>query len=400
MRLPALITSCCRMPSKLPIARLTAVRSSFITKTAESARSHRKVAPRWLRIFWEAHPLVVVVGVTALALAVTVALIWPVTDLIAAHDVGLIAGPKRPRGPAAAREAARTQLLTLGAGAFAASALWFTARNFVLSREGQVTDRYTRAIEQLGSGKPDVRIGGIYALERVARDSAKDHATVMEVLSAFIREQARREPRPITEPSMVTVKRTTSPDVNAAVIVIGRRDRRYDRGWIHLDGVDLSGVHLNRTNLAGADLSGADLTGAWLNGADFTGAYLDAADLTDAFLYCANLTRARLARADLSNAYLSGADLSRANLADANLTAAALGGADVTALTDEFDLTYVLLAGANVDPKLEAADLPAAKFDSAELDGTLWPEDAPIPDGWVGQADSRLQRKRARPGAV
>jgi len=40
-------------------------------------------------------------------------------------------------------------LLTLGAGLFAAGALLFTARNFTLSREAQVTDRYTKAIEQL-----------------------------------------------------------------------------------------------------------------------------------------------------------------------------------------------------------------------------------------------------------
>ena len=36
-----------------------------------------------------------------------------------------------------------------------------------------------------------MRIGGIYALERIARDSAKDHPTVMEVLTAFIREHSR-----------------------------------------------------------------------------------------------------------------------------------------------------------------------------------------------------------------
>ena len=57
-----------------------------------------------------------------------------------------------------------------------------------------MTDRYTKAIEQLGSNKLDVRIGGIYALERVARDSARDHPTVMEVLSAFIREHSHEQP--------------------------------------------------------------------------------------------------------------------------------------------------------------------------------------------------------------
>ncbi len=63
----------------------------------------------------------------------------------------------------------------------------FTAQNTILARrtyelteQGQATDRYIKAIEQLGSDKLDVRIGGIYALERVARDSARDHPTVME----------------------------------------------------------------------------------------------------------------------------------------------------------------------------------------------------------------------------
>ena len=99
-------------------------------------------------------------------------------DWLARHDIGSAKGSL-----AAARDAARGRLLTLGAGLLAAGALVFTARNFILSREGQVTDRYTKAIEQLGSNELDVRIGGIYALERVARDSAKDHPTIMEVLA-------------------------------------------------------------------------------------------------------------------------------------------------------------------------------------------------------------------------
>ena len=53
-----------------------------------------------------------------------------------------------------------------------------------------MTERYTKAIEQLGEDKLDVRLGGIYSLERVARDSPRDHPTVMEVLTAFIRVQS------------------------------------------------------------------------------------------------------------------------------------------------------------------------------------------------------------------
>jgi hypothetical protein len=44
-------------------------------------------------------------------------------------------------------------------------------RNYALAREGQHTERFTRAVSQLADEKLDVRLGGIYALERIARDS-------------------------------------------------------------------------------------------------------------------------------------------------------------------------------------------------------------------------------------
>jgi hypothetical protein len=59
-----------------------------------------------------------------------------------------------------------------------------TARTFQLTEQGQITDRYTKAIEQLGDDALTIRLGGIYALERIARDSRRDHPTVVEVLSA------------------------------------------------------------------------------------------------------------------------------------------------------------------------------------------------------------------------
>jgi hypothetical protein len=70
---------------------------------------------------------------------------------------------------------------------------------FNLSREGQITDRFTKAIEQLGSlddkGKPklEIRLGGIYALERIARDSERDHTVIMEVLTTYVREHSPRK---------------------------------------------------------------------------------------------------------------------------------------------------------------------------------------------------------------
>ena len=143
------------------------------------------------------------IAVIVLTLAIVWALFVPAADWLAHHDVG----SAKPALVQTARDAARGRLLTLAAGLFAGGALVYTARHFTLSRrslelteQGQVTERYTKAIEQLGSDKLDVRIGGIYALERVARDSANDQPTVTEVLAAFIREHSHDQ-WPPTEPS-------------------------------------------------------------------------------------------------------------------------------------------------------------------------------------------------------
>src|SRR6266851_3841826 len=291
--------------------------------------SNRRAA--WPRGRW-------LIGAAAvvLALAIVWALLVPGADWLARHDVGSARGSLQ-----AARDAARGRLLTLGAGLLAAGALLFTARNFALSREGQVTDRYTKAIEQLGSDKLDVRIGGIYSLERVARDSARDHPTVMEVLSAFVREHSH-EPWPPSGPGgqeqarsthsrlglaiwTRTIRnprreqaRSTRPDVQAAVTVIGRRDAKRDMDEINLGGANLPGAILMEAHLRRANLDGADLTGANLNGAD-----LDGADLTGANLPGANLSAAHLFRALLGNAHLGathlGADLDGADLTGAYL---------------------------------------------------------------------------------
>ena len=187
----------------------------------------------------------VAIAAVVLALAIVWALFVPVADWLAHHDVGSVTGPLHET----AVDNARGRLLTLGAGLFVAGALVFTARNFTLSREGQVTDRYTKAIEQLGSDKLDVRIGGIYALERVARDSARDHPTVMEVLTAFIREHSHEQWPPSDHPASRGQERSTRPDVQAALTVVGRRDPARNIRWIDLSGADLTGADLNEAVL-------------------------------------------------------------------------------------------------------------------------------------------------------
>jgi hypothetical protein len=192
-----------------------------------------------------------------------------------------------------ARDAGRGRLLALGAGLLAAAALAFTARNMARSRQGQLADRCATAVEQLGSAELDVRISGIRALERVARDTPADHPAVMQMLAAFIREHSRPH-WPPSDPGGPVRERPPRPDVQAAMTAVGRRRAERDTGPVDLTRADLTGADLAGADLAGADLAGARLTGADLSGADLTGANLADTDLTDADLAGTDVTRAEL----------------------------------------------------------------------------------------------------------
>jgi uncharacterized protein YjbI with pentapeptide repeats len=227
-----------------------------------------------------------------------------------------------------------------------------------LTRQGQFTDRYSKAVEQLGTpgvSAVTVRLGGIYALQRLAVDSSGDRGTINEVLAAFVRDSAGR---PKSTPPRNVVSPPPPADVAAALTVLYRLE-----GLIGADlrGADLSGVDLVGATLSAADLTDADLTDADLTEADLTDADLTDADLTNANLTGADLTDADLTEADLTGASLLIADLTGASLFGSNLTGAFLPGADLTGA----DLHGAGLEGAF----LHGADLTGADLTGADLTG-------------------------------
>ncbi len=191
----------------------------------------------------------------------------------------------------------RTAILATLAGMIALAGAVFTGLSYRLNRAGQITDRFTKAIDQLGAtdenGNPkiDIVLGGIYALERIAWDSKDDHPQVVEVLTAYVREHARYQPEApaattSSEPGQndeAASSEAVSPgvrprlaaDVQAAMSVLARRDITQDReGYrLNLAGADLrrlvviarEGGHLERGILDRAHLEGADLNDAQLD---------------------------------------------------------------------------------------------------------------------------------------
>lgn len=127
-------------------------------------------------------------------------------------------------------------LIFTGAGlVYTARTLDVSARTLDATREGQLTDRYTKAVEQLGSTKVDVRLGGVYALQRLALDSDRDKITIIEVLVAYVRLHAH-------PPTSELVKGQARVDVAAALSVIARLSPSEPEFAFDLSAIDLQGM--------------------------------------------------------------------------------------------------------------------------------------------------------------
>jgi Pentapeptide repeats (8 copies) len=204
-----------------------------------------------------------------------------------------------------------------------------------VARQGQVAERFTRAVEQLGSAKVGVRLGGIYGLEQIAKQSPGDRLQIFEVLCAYVREHARKDPK---RPQPVELQeRALDLDVEAAITVLVRRAVSADDPALDLHGVDLSGsANLQGANLLKANFRGAYLRGARLDRANLQGADPQGADLREAFLTSAKMQGASLYDAKLQEAYLNDTKLQEADLEGANLKGA-YTDSDATKWPDGFD---------------------------------------------------------------
>lgn len=250
-------------------------------------------------------------------------------------------------------------------------------QNSQIAQDKMLVECFMGAITQLGHDKIETRTGAIYILERVAQDFPKEHWTIMEILTAFVRENAPiqmedeqqrleyLQPQNLDRPrggvyrkqKLESATREALPkirrDIQAALTVIGRRNSLVEEKNQKLDlrntdirRADLLGANLERVDLRGSNLSGADLRGAFLCGAN-----LDNANLIGTILYEANLLKANLNRANLCWANLNRANLSAANLRGANLLGASLRATN--------------LCGTN----LYKANLQQATFKVANLSG-------------------------------
>jgi uncharacterized protein YjbI with pentapeptide repeats len=376
--------------------------------------------------------------------ALLVAIVAPVVVLVAAS---VLVGPARlvardtagahllPEQRASAVNSARTTLvqgivgLAALAGIFVAWQQLQTDREqsrtdreqlreqLTLTRQGQVADRFTRAVDQLGSAKLEQRLGGIYALERIAKESpdGDDRLVVAEVLTAYVRQHAPPDRKPVS--AQLLPLKARAPDVQAAMTVLGRRTVVATDPPIELNNVDLrmadlhsvrlqqailiraqlEDANLDQAQLQGAYLSGAQLQGAILTYAQLQGAYLNGARLDDAILSDAKLQGANLSNAQLQGAILDSAQLQEARLNGAQLQGAYLNGAQLQrANLLAADLQNANLEAAELqEANLARAQLQASNLDGAHLQGATCDNETRWPDGFDWKAAGVELRKPA-----
>ena len=175
-----------------------------------------------------------------------------------------------------------------------------------INEQGQITDRYNAAVTNLGSKSIDVRLGGVYALQRIMNDSPRDEHTIVQVLCAFIRNATPATHSPTK----------SATDLLAALDVVGTRPvTNHDRAkgcdlrYADLAGANLDGADLARTNLTCANLDRASLIGANLRGADLHYTRFKSARLRTTHFAGATAYYTDFRNADLRRSYLQFVDL-------------------------------------------------------------------------------------------
>ncbi|AJP05420.1 hypothetical protein TU94_00520 [Streptomyces cyaneogriseus subsp. noncyanogenus] len=246
-----------------------------------------------------------------------------------------------------------------------------------LTQEGYITDRFSRAVDQLGSDNPDVRIGGFHALLRIAEHSPRDREAVISIQAAYLRTHLPWPPAGPEAPAAdvpingIAPLEARVPDAQVALTGLGMLCEHREQRWVNLSATDLRRADCDGLVLPEVNLDRACMEAAGFYHANLTQASLVSVNLRYADFKTAVLRRARCVLADLRGARLVVADLRDADFTEADLREANLRKADARgAVFHRADLRLADVRGAD----FSTADLAQARLTGAlASDRTRWP---------------------------
>src|SRR5260370_18947061 len=174
--------------------------------------------------------------------------------------------PGKPNDRIRLENEIRTSYIQMLGGLLVLAGVVFGYINLRTLQEGQLTERFTRAIEKLGNNNFSIRLGGIFSLERIARESNRVHQAVMEILGAYAQahsnDPGRRE------------------YIQAVMFVIGRRNVKHEKSSA-APGLNLAGANLTMLDLSVGNYEQMSFVGARFSAARLAGTRFNNADLSD-----------------------------------------------------------------------------------------------------------------------
>ena len=251
-------------------------------------------------------------------------------------------------------------------------------RQTYTDEQGLITDRINKAIERLNTndknGLPiiEVRLGALYALERIAQDSIRDHIQIMDILCAYVKTNSPL-PKKATPPSK---------DIQVAVKIIGwrgngiegkkrLRKEKQKKYFIDLSYCDLNGLIFNKmdlsralfyysnfdkakfyeTTMKSARFDYAELNDVRIEKTDITNGSFRSAEIIHSLFSVSNLTNASFFQANLSKSYIGNrVSLCNASLADANMSNMEIANADMTNVRlDKANLKDATISATNLN---------------------------------------------------
>ncbi|OHV45567.1 hypothetical protein BCD48_22295 [Pseudofrankia sp. BMG5.36] len=298
------------------------------------------------------------------------------------HDLARASVAPQDR-PSAVNDVRTTLLQAVGGMIvlFGAYATWRQLRvsqdGLRATQEGYVTDRFSRAVDQLGSDKLETRIGGLHALWRIAEHSARDREAVISIQAAYLRTHLPWPPTGPEAPAAEVPINDISPlevraaDAQVALTGLGVLCQRREQSWVNLSVTDLRRADCDGLWLPEVNLDRSCMEAAGLYHANLTQASLVSVNLRHADLKTAILRRARCVLADLRGARLVETDLRDADFTEADLREANLRKADANgAVFRHTDLRLADVRGTD----LSTADLLQARLTGAVAsEHTRWP---------------------------
>ncbi|WP_169721565.1 pentapeptide repeat-containing protein [Nocardioides alkalitolerans] len=243
-----------------------------------------------------------------------------------------------------------------------------------------MTDRYTKAVEQLAAESETIRLGGIYALERIYADSPRDRDTIGNLLMTFVsaanrnhalksrwrvrfwpsgllrsgRRRVRTAARSLTRlrfsqteaPTYELPAKRAPADVAGAMQVLGRLSPKPQTS-ISFAGHSVGEVEISGADFRGVEFWSADFSHSTFSGVDFRRAKFNFSDLKFAKFVGCDLRGVTFELADLRSATFMQCEMAGSDFWAANLTSAALPMVDLT----DVNLSGAVMRKTGVDPE-------------------------------------------------